>query len=93
MYLHTIMILFIIMLISKIVIMCFLKLFLLGSINICLMGDPGVAKSQLLGFIDRLAPRSRTSTYIIQSSLPVSISSSSSSSSSRTRLNSKINTD
>lgn len=29
-----------------------------GSINICLMGDPGVAKSQLLGFIDRLAPRS-----------------------------------
>lgn len=30
-----------------------------GSINICLMGDPGVAKSQLLGFIDRLAPRSK----------------------------------
>ena len=29
-----------------------------GSINICLMGDPGVAKSQLLKFIDRLAPRS-----------------------------------
>jgi len=29
-----------------------------GSINICLMGDPGVAKSQLLAFIDRLAPRS-----------------------------------
>ena len=26
--------------------------------NICLMGDPGVAKSQLLKFIDRLAPRS-----------------------------------
>ncbi len=30
-----------------------------GSINICLMGDPGVAKSQLLKFIDRLAPRSK----------------------------------
>ena len=29
-----------------------------GTINICLMGDPGVAKSQLLKFIDRLAPRS-----------------------------------
>ena len=29
-----------------------------GNINICLMGDPGVAKSQLLGYIDRLAPRS-----------------------------------
>lgn len=29
-----------------------------GSINICLMGDPGVAKSQLLSYIDRLAPRS-----------------------------------
>jgi len=29
-----------------------------GSINICLMGDPGVAKSQLLNYIDRLAPRS-----------------------------------
>lgn len=33
-----------------------------GSINICLMGDPGVAKSQLLGFIDRLAPRSQYTT-------------------------------
>ena len=33
-------------------------LIVLGSINICLMGDPGVAKSQLLGYIDRLAPRS-----------------------------------
>jgi DNA replicative helicase MCM subunit Mcm2 (Cdc46/Mcm family) len=31
----------------------------LGTINVCLMGDPGVAKSQLLGFIDRLAPRSK----------------------------------
>ncbi|KAG5853207.1 hypothetical protein ANANG_G00070630 [Anguilla anguilla] len=27
-----------------------------GNINICLMGDPGVAKSQLLSYIDRLAP-------------------------------------
>jgi DNA replication licensing factor MCM7 len=33
-----------------------------GCINICLMGDPGVAKSQLLGFIDRLAPRSQYTT-------------------------------
>ena len=31
----------------------------IGSINMCLMGDPGVAKSQLLGYIDRLAPRSK----------------------------------
>ena len=30
-----------------------------GTINICLMGDPGVAKSQLLCYIDRLAPRSK----------------------------------
>lgn len=30
----------------------------LGNINICLMGDPGVAKSQLLSYITRLAPRS-----------------------------------
>jgi DNA replication licensing factor MCM7 len=30
-----------------------------GTINICLMGDPGVAKSQLLSYIDRLAPRSQ----------------------------------
>merc|ERR1719244_1523011 len=28
-----------------------------GNINICLMGDPGVAKSQLLGYINRLSPR------------------------------------
>ncbi|XP_074657741.1 DNA replication licensing factor mcm7-like [Tubulanus polymorphus] len=33
-----------------------------GNINICLMGDPGVAKSQLLGYIDRLAQRSQYTT-------------------------------
>ena len=33
-----------------------------GSLNICLMGDPGVAKSQLLGYIDRLAVRSQYTT-------------------------------
>lgn len=33
-----------------------------GNINICLMGDPGVAKSQLLGFIDRLATRCQYTT-------------------------------
>ncbi|XP_065333521.1 DNA replication licensing factor Mcm7 [Cloeon dipterum] len=33
-----------------------------GSINICLMGDPGVAKSQLLGFINRVAVRSQYTT-------------------------------
>ena len=33
-----------------------------GNINVCLMGDPGVAKSQLLAFIDRLAPRSQYTT-------------------------------
>lgn len=44
-----------------------------GNINICLMGDPGVAKSQLLSFIDRLASRSKCSTFrlsIIDSILP-----------------------
>ncbi|KAL8595686.1 DNA replication licensing factor mcm7-B [Nucella lapillus] len=33
-----------------------------GNINICLMGDPGVAKSQLLSYIDRLAYRSQYTT-------------------------------
>jgi len=33
-----------------------------GNINICLMGDPGVAKSQLLNYIDRLAVRSQYTT-------------------------------
>ncbi|CAG0879729.1 unnamed protein product [Darwinula stevensoni] len=33
-----------------------------GNINICLMGDPGVAKSQLLSYIDRLSPRSQYTT-------------------------------
>ncbi|XP_041974157.1 DNA replication licensing factor Mcm7 [Aricia agestis] len=33
-----------------------------GNINVCLMGDPGVAKSQLLNYITRLAPRSQYTT-------------------------------
>jgi len=33
-----------------------------GSINVCLMGDPGVAKSQLLSYVNRLAQRSQYTT-------------------------------
>ncbi|XP_031567709.1 DNA replication licensing factor mcm7-like [Actinia tenebrosa] len=33
-----------------------------GSINILLMGDPGVAKSQMLSYVDRLATRSQYTT-------------------------------
>ena len=33
-----------------------------GNLNICLMGDPGVAKSQLLSFVNRLAPRCQYTT-------------------------------
>jgi len=33
-----------------------------GNINVLLMGDPGVAKSQLLGYIERLAPRCQYTT-------------------------------
>ncbi len=31
--------------------------FLAGDINVCLMGDPGVAKSQMLKWVSTLAPR------------------------------------
>ncbi|CAF3577212.1 unnamed protein product [Rotaria socialis] len=33
-----------------------------GNINVCLMGDPGVAKSQLLSYVNRLAQRSQYTT-------------------------------
>ncbi|KAK4337264.1 hypothetical protein RND71_043262 [Anisodus tanguticus] len=33
-----------------------------GNINICMFGDPGVAKSQLLGFINRMSSRSQYTT-------------------------------
>ena len=35
---------------------------LAGALNILLMGDPGLAKSQLLGYVDRLAVRSQYTT-------------------------------
>eukprot|EP00967_Tisochrysis_lutea_P028319 scaffold32961_cov26-Tisochrysis_lutea.AAC.1 len=29
-----------------------------GDVHVCLMGDPGVAKSQLLKYVTRISPRS-----------------------------------
>lgn len=40
-----------------------------GNINICLMGDPGIAKSQLLGYIDRLAVRSMLALSLVSAVL------------------------
>ncbi len=45
-----------------------------GNINICLMGDPGVAKSQLLGYIDRLAPRSKCTANLVENVTPYAVS-------------------
>jgi len=33
-----------------------------GNVNICMFGDPGVAKSQLLGFVNRMSSRSQYTT-------------------------------
>ncbi len=41
---------------------CLSVVLLSGNINICLMGDPGVAKSQLLSYVNRLALRSQYTT-------------------------------
>lgn len=34
-----------------------------GNVNVCLMGDPGVAKSQLLAYVNRLNPRGQLSIF------------------------------
>jgi DNA replication licensing factor MCM7 len=38
-----------------------------GDINICLMGDPGVAKSQLLKYIAAISPRGVYTTGFLSS--------------------------